>query len=119
MSQNLICHVCVVGVALLLDTVRINLKPGEVLPDDLPLATLDELVNMGAVEKRIAPHADTSASEAAGSNEAGAAGGAIPGTHIPPVSESEGAAAEAAEAPEAPEAPAAQATPLARRTKSG
>ena len=71
MNPTLIVHVCVVGVALLLDGVRINLKPGEVLPDELPLAQLDELVSLGAVEKRIA---EPNSSEAAGSNEAGAAG---------------------------------------------
>lgn len=78
MSRNLIAHVCVVGVALLLDGVRINLKPGEVLPDELPLPQLDELVSLGAVEKRIAEPNDP---EAAGSNEAGAAGGVSPGTN--------------------------------------
>lgn len=94
MSQNLIQHVCVVGVALLLGDVRINLKPDEALPDDLPLSTLDELVSLGAVEKRIA-EPNSSASEAAGSNEAGAAGGASPGT-LPPRESGSGSAAEAA-----------------------
>jgi len=78
MSQNLIAHVCVAGVALLLDGVRVNFKPGETLPNALPLTVLDELVSLGAVEKRIA-EPTSFVSEAAGSNEAGAAGGAIPG----------------------------------------
>lgn len=116
MSPNLIAHVCVSGVALLLDGVRINFKPGETLPDDLPLATLDELVSLGAVEKRIAPVPNSSASEAAGSNEAGAAGGAIPGTHIPPASDGSGAAAEVA-AP-VTEAAAERAAPSAGKKKA-
>mgnify|MGYP000932360930 CR=1 FL=1 len=98
MSQNLIAHVCVAGVALLLDGVRVNFKPGETLPDALPLTVLDELVSLGAVEKRIA-EPNSFVSEAAGSNEAGAAGGAIPGTHTPTASEGAGAVAEAAAAP--------------------
>ncbi len=110
MSQNLIQHVCMVGVAVLLEGVRINFKPGDVLPADLRLPLLDEIVGMGAVEKRIAPVPDAFESEAAGSNEAGAAGDAIPGTHTPPVSEGEEAAAEAAAAPATQ---AAVATPLA------
>lgn len=117
MSPNLIAHVCVSGVALLLDGVRINFKPGETLPDDLPLATLDELVSLGAVEKRIAPVPESSASAAAGSNEAGAAGGAIPGTHIPPASDGSGAAAEVAAAP-ATEAAAEPAAPSVGKKKA-
>ena len=50
MSQNLIVHVCLVGVALLLEGVRVNFKPGETLPDALPLSVLDEPVSLGAVE---------------------------------------------------------------------
>lgn len=117
MSQNLIQHVCVVGVALLLDTVRINLKPGEALPDDLPLSTLDELVSLGAVEKHIADP-NSSASEAAGSNEAGAAGGAIPGTHTPPESDGSGSVAEAAADPATEPAGEAAAAPKAGKTKA-
>lgn len=117
MSPNLIAHVCVSGVALLLDGVRINFKPGETLPDVLPLSTLDELVSLGAVEKRIAPVPDSSASEAAGNNEAGAAGGAIPGTHPHPESDGSGAAAEDAAAP-ATEAAAEPAAPTAGKKKA-
>lgn len=116
MSQNLIAYVCVAGVALLLDGVRVNFKPGETLPDALPLTVLDELVSLGAVEKRIA-EPTSFVSEAAGSNEAGAAGGAIPGTHTPPVSEVSGAAAEVAAAPET-EAAAEPSVPAAGKKKA-
>ena len=120
MSQNLIAHVCVAGVALLLDGVRVNFKPGETLPDALPLTVLDELVSLGAVEKRIAePHVvdtNSSVSEAAGSNEAGAAGGAIPGTHTS-AGEGSGAADELAAAP-ATDAAAEPAVPAAGKKKA-
>lgn len=115
MSQNLIAHVCVAGVALLLDGVRVNFKPGETLPDALPLTVLDELVSLGAVEKRIA-EPTSFVSEAAGSNEAGAAGGAIPGTHTS-AGEGSGAAAELVAAP-ATEAAAEPAVPAAGKKKA-
>lgn len=121
MSQNLIVHVCLVGVALLLEAERVNFKPGETLPDALPLSVLDELVSLGAVEKRIAePHVvdtNSSVSEAAGSNEAGAAGGAIPGTHTPTASEGAGAAAEATAAPVTEAAGEVSAAPAAGKKK--
>ena len=115
MSQNLIAHVCVAGVALLLDGVRVNFQPGETLPDALPLTVLDELVSLGAVEKRIA-EPTSFVSEAAGSNEAGAAGGAIPGTHTS-ADEGSGAAAELAAAP-ATDAAAEPAVPAAGKKKT-
>lgn len=115
MSQNLIVHVCLVGVALLLEGVRVNFTPGETLPDALPLTVLDELVSLGAVEQRIA-EPNSSVSEAAGSNEAGAAGGAIPGTHTS-AGEGSGAAAELAAAP-ATDAAAEPAVPAAGKKKT-
>ena len=96
MSQNLIAHVCVAGVALLLYGVRVNFKPGETLPDALPLTVLDELVSLGAVEKRIA-EPTSFVSEAAG--------------------EGSGAAAELAAAP-ATDAAAEPAVPAAGKKKT-